>query len=173
MKYIKQLRLYGRSMLLPYGGGLIIAFIIALIPTYAQDNVISDNQVNAVAEKMYCPVCENIPLDECQTTTCVEWKEEIRAQLASGETSEEIIDSFVTRFGDHVVGTPQDPILRALTIIMPIIGALLAIIVGVFTFRRFGSNQKLTLENEIIGDPHDDSDEAYRQRLEQDLHARR
>jgi len=143
------------------------------MPTFAQDNVVSDNEVNAIAEKMYCPVCENIPLDECQTTTCVEWKEEIRAQLANGETSQEIIDSFVTRFGDHVVGTPQDPILRALTIIMPIIGSLLAIIVGIITFRRFGSHQKLKLENEIIGNPDEDSDEAYRKRLEQDLLARR
>lgn len=173
MKYIKRFRLYERNMFLHYGWVLLIAFCVTLMPTFAQDNVVSDNEVNAIAEKMYCPVCENIPLDECQTTTCVEWKEEIRAQLANGETSQEIIDSFVTRFGDHVVGTPQDPILRALTIIMPIIGSLLAIIVGIITFRRFGSHQKLKLENEIIGNPDQDSDEAYRKRLEQDLLARR
>jgi len=151
---------------------MLIVFIFAM-PALAQDTFVSDNEVNAVAEKMYCPVCENIPLDECQTTTCIEWKEEIRNQLAQGESQEEIITSFVTRFGDHVVGTPQDPILRALTIIMPIIGALLAIMVGIMTFRRFGLNQKLKLENEISDNPEDDSDEAYRQRLEQDLLARR
>jgi len=151
----------------------MLVFFIAVIPTFAQDSYVSDNEVNAVAEKMYCPVCENIPLDECQTTTCIDWKEEIRVQLAQGESPDDIIDSFVTRFGDHVVGTPQDPILRALTIITPILAIILAIVVGIYTFTRFGMNQKLKLENEIGGNPDDDSDEAYRQRLEQDLIARR
>lgn len=152
---------------------LILALFVVVIPTVAQDSYVSDNDVNAVAEKIYCPVCENIPLDECQTTTCVEWKEEIRNQLAQGESANEIIDSFVTRFGDHVVGTPQDPTLRALTIITPILAILLAIVVGIVTFTRFGRHQKLKLENEMGRNPADDSDEAYRQRLEQDLVARR
>jgi cytochrome c-type biogenesis protein CcmH len=156
-----------------YGWSLIMALLIIAIPTFAQDSYVSDNEVLAIAEKMYCPVCENIPLDECQTTTCMEWKEEIRNQLAQGESSDEIITSFVTRFGDHVVGTPQDPILRALTIITPIIAILFAIAMGVYTFTRFGTHQKLKLEDEVSETLTDDSDEAYRQRLEQDLIARR
>jgi len=152
---------------------ILLLFLIAL-PMMAQDGTVSDNEVNAVAEKMYCPVCENIPLDECQTVTCIEWKEEIRNQLADGESEEQVINSFITRFGDHVVGTPQDPILRALTIIMPIIGALLAIIVGIYTFTRFGKNQKLKLEDETPdNNPTDKTDDYYRQQLEQDLLARR
>ena len=151
---------------------LIIFSVIGVV--IAQDSFVSDNEVNAVAEKMYCPVCENIPLDDCQTVTCIEWKEEIRNQLAQGETEEAIINSFISRFGDHVVGTPQDPILRALTIIMPILGLVVTVIVGVYTFKRFGNNQKLTLENEAPNtNPTDKTDEYYRQKLEQDLIARR
>ena len=163
--------LYGPDMFRPYM--LLWILLIVVMPVLAQDTFVSDNDVNAVAEKMYCPVCENIPLDECQTVTCIEWKEEIRDQLARGESANGIIDSFVTRFGDHVVGTPQDPILRALTIITPILAILFAIAIGIYTFTRFGRNQKLLLENEIGGNPADDSDDAYRQRLEQDLIARR
>ena len=80
----------------------------------AQDGGVTDNDVIRVAERMYCPVCENIPLDDCETTACVEWKAEIRAQLAEGRSDEAVIDSFVARFGDNVVGVPQDPVLRAL-----------------------------------------------------------
>ena len=49
----------------------------------------------------------------------------------------------------------------------------IAIVVGIVTFTRFGRHQKLKLENEMGRNPADDSDEAYRQRLEQDLVARR
>jgi len=152
---------------------VILALLFFIVPTFAQAPV-SDNEVNAVAEKMYCPVCENIPLDECQTTTCIEWKEEIRDQLSEGQSEEQVIDSFVSRFGDHVVGTPQDPVLRALTIIAPILTILLTLGVGIFTFMRFTKHQKLKLENEAItsSDTAKTGDE-YRQRLEQDLLARR
>ena len=42
------------------GGLLFLIFALAVL-VHAQDEIVSDNAVNAVAEKMYCPVCENIP----------------------------------------------------------------------------------------------------------------
>lgn len=147
------------------------ALLLALtLITAAQGDAVSDNDVNRVAQKMYCPVCENIPLDECQTLACVEWKEEIRRQLAEGQSEQEVIESFVRRFGDQVVGIPQDPILRALTVIVPVLSALLAIALGIFTFTRFGRHRRLSmpLEQQPTAD-----EEQYRQRLEDDLLARR
>ena len=146
------------------------ALLLALtLMTAAQGDDVSDNDVNRVAQKMYCPVCENIPLDECQTLACVEWKEEIRRQLAEGQSEQEVIESFVRRFGDQVVGIPQDPVLRALTVIVPILSALLAIAIGIFTFTRFGRHRRLSLEQQ----PTAADEEQYRQRLEDDLLARR
>ena len=138
----------------------------------AQDSGVSDTDVIQVAERMYCPVCENIPLDECQTTACLEWKDEIAAQLAAGRTPQQVIDSFVARFGDHVVGLPQDPLLRALTFLLPALATLLALAAGLYTFRRFASSQRLSLEREakVRGDI---SDASYRQRLESDVRALR
>ncbi len=149
----------------------------------AQDGGVTDNDVIRVAERMYCPVCENIPLDDCETSACVEWKAEIRAQLAQGRSDQEVIDSFVARFGDNVVGVPQDPVLRALTVLMPLLATALAIGAGVFTFRRFGAQPKLSMppppgsHKERGGERGDGggemSDEAYRLRLEDDLRGRR
>ena len=35
----------------------------------------SDDEVNAIAEQLYCPVCENVPLDVCGTQACADWRE--------------------------------------------------------------------------------------------------
>lgn len=150
---------------------LLVLLAISAI-TRAQDGGVTDNDVIRVAERMYCPVCENIPLDDCETIACVEWKEEIRVQLAAGRSDQAVIDSFVARFGDNVVGVPQDPVLRALTVIMPLLATALAIGAGVFTFRRFGAQPKLRPEGEreIAGEM---TDEALRQRLEDDVRGRR
>ena len=152
--------------------GFAALLLLALtLMAAAQSNDVSDNAVNRVAQKMYCPVCENIPLDECQTLACVEWKDEIRRQLAEGQSEQEVIESFVRRFGDQVVGIPQDPVLRALTVIVPVLSVLLAIALGIFTFTRFGQHQQLSITREQ--QPTADEEEQYRQRLEEDLLARR
>lgn len=160
---------------------LILLLLLAAIAR-AQDQPVSDNDVIRVAERMYCPVCENIPLDDCETIACVEWKDEIRAQLAAGRGDQDIINSFVARFGDNVVGVPQDPVLRALTLIMPLLATALAIGAGVFTFRRFEMQPKLSAplphgaDDEIgSGDPasRPKTDAEYRRRLEADLRGQR
>ena len=162
---------------------LLVALVMRAPFAQAQDGGATDNDVIRVAERMYCPVCENIPLDDCETIACVEWKEEIRAQLAAGRSDQAVIDSFVARFGDNVVGVPQDPVLRALTVIMPLLATALAIGAGVFTFRRFAAQPRLgspspmgTHESDgeaIENSANEMTDEALRQRLEDDVRGRR
>ncbi len=146
---------------------LLAILSIAAATALAQSEVVTDTDVIQVAQRMYCPVCENIPLDECQTITCSEWKEEIRNMLAAGRSEQDVIDSFVARFGDDVVGLPQDPVLRALTFLLPALATALALGIGIATFRRFGGRQKLRPAQEQLTAP-----DAYRQRLEDDLRAR-
>jgi cytochrome c-type biogenesis protein CcmH len=67
----------------------------------------TDNDVNRVARQMYCPVCENIPLDVCPTTACEKWRETIREKLAAGWTDQQILDYFVTQYGERVLANPS------------------------------------------------------------------
>jgi len=92
--------------------------------------------VNAIAHKLYCPVCENITLDTCGTAACADWRYEIRLQLESGMTEEQIVEDFVRRFGDRVVGTPMDPLLRALSLGTPWLLVAVALGAVAFVFRR-------------------------------------
>ena len=109
---------------------LIAALCLTAALALAQDTPteVTADQVNAVAEKLYCPVCENIPLDTCGTAACADWRNEIKLQLEAGMTPDEVITDFVRRFGDRVVGIPQDPALNALTMVtvVAVIGAALA-----------------------------------------------
>jgi cytochrome c-type biogenesis protein CcmH len=121
---------------------LVMAFIIlpimlAAIPALAQTVDVTDDDVNAVAKRLYCPVCENQPLDTCMTEACQRWREEIRLQLADGSTPDQVVANFVAQFGERAVGTPLDPTLRAMAMVTPYVLAALALILGVFTFIRW------------------------------------
>jgi cytochrome c-type biogenesis protein CcmH len=72
----------------------------------AQGSTPSDDDVNAIASQLYCPVCENTPLDVCPTEACRQWRELIRSQLADGWTENQIKQYFVENYGARVLGEP-------------------------------------------------------------------
>jgi cytochrome c-type biogenesis protein CcmH len=90
-------------------------------PALAQDPrpTPSDNDVNRVAKQMFCPVCENIPLDVCPTQACSEWRELIREKLAAGWTDEQIKDYFAAQYGDRVLAEPPRQGLNWLVYLLP------------------------------------------------------
>ncbi len=88
----------------------------------------SDDQVNAIARQLYCPVCENIPLDVCPTAACAQWRELIRQKLADGWNEQQIKDYFVQQYGARVLGTPPAKGINWLVYVIP----PLAILVGAY-----------------------------------------
>jgi len=87
---------------------LALVLLISLIPlsAFAQGSDPTDDDVNEVARQLYCPVCENIPLDTCGTTACEQWRGIIRDKLAEGWTEDEIKTYFVDQYGDRVLAEP-------------------------------------------------------------------
>lgn len=104
---------------------IIIVFILLAAgfyrPAQAQDPLPtpSDDDINRVAKQMFCPVCENTPLDVCPTQACSEWRGLIRQKLAEGWTDEEIKDYFVAQYGDRVLAEPPRRGLNWLIYILP------------------------------------------------------
>lgn len=148
---------------------ILLAALLLALPAAAQPP--GDDEVNAVAAKLYCPVCENIPLDDCDTPACRQWRAEIRFQLNEGQSPQAIIDDFVTRFGERVVGTPTDPTRRALALFTPWALGLAALLLAAARIRRWRirkASAALTPETAAAAATAD-----YRARIEADLRARR
>ena len=102
----------------------------------AQDNTPTDDDVNAVAKQLYCPVCENTPLDVCPTEACRQWRELIRTQLSEGMTEQQIKDYFVANYGARVLSEPPRTGLNWLVYILPPAIILLG---AFFLFRSLSS----------------------------------
>lgn len=100
---------------------------------FAQNNRPTDDEVNAVAHQLYCPVCENTPLDVCPTDACKDWREQIRGMLAEGKTEDEILQYFVDQFGDRVLAAP--PVSTKFNWIIYIVPPLIILIGAIILFR--------------------------------------
>lgn len=113
-----------------------VAFFCLVSPVYAQQPTPSDDQVNALAREIYCPVCENTPLDVCPTKACAQWRELIREKLAQGWTEQQIKNYFAAQYGDRVLAEPPTMGSNPLLYLLPS-GFLL--IVAFFVYHRLSS----------------------------------
>lgn len=107
---------------------LASSFVVAM--AYAQGGgpaYPSDDDVNRVAKKLYCPICPNTPLDVCETQACKDWRAQIRDELAQGWTEQQIIDYFVAQYGERVLAEPQRKGFTSLVWLLPVISALLGL----------------------------------------------
>ncbi len=110
-----------RGLLLAAGalGVLALTMLLWAQPARAQAPTPSDDQVNVIARQLYCPVCENLPLDVCPTQACAQWRETIREKLALGWTEAQIKQYFVEQYGDRVLATPPATGLNWLVYLLP------------------------------------------------------
>jgi cytochrome c-type biogenesis protein CcmH len=145
-----------------------LLFGLALFGTAsAQQPVITDDQVNAIAKHIYCPVCENTSLDVCPTQVCAQWRELIREKLANGESEAEIKQYFVDQYGDRVLAVPPATGLNWLIYILP---PLFILSGAIILFRAFHSWKRPVADVENAGPL--DADDEYVRRLEEELRRR-
>ena len=121
---------------------LAIALVLILTglfyqTAFAQDTTPSDDEVNAVAKQLYCPVCENTPLDVCPTEACRQWRELIRDQLAEGKTEAEIKQYFVNNYGARVLAEPPRTGFNWLVYIIPPVLILIGAVILFNAFRAW------------------------------------
>jgi cytochrome c-type biogenesis protein CcmH len=102
---------------------------------FAQDPTPSDNEVNRIAKQLFCPVCENTPLDVCPTQACAQWRALIREKLAAGWTDDQIKQYFVDQYGARVLSEPPRTGLNWLVYLVPPILFVVGVVILVRTFR--------------------------------------
>lgn len=130
----------------------------------------TDDEVNAIAKNMYCPVCENVPLDVCPTLACEQWREQIREKLALGWSEEEIKDYFVEQYGDRVLAEPPRRGFNWLVYLVPPVALLLGAFVLYRGFRAWRQPAP-----EVASEPGHETPPAgdeYIARLEEELKSR-
>lgn len=136
----------------------------------AQAPVPSDDEVNAVARQLFCPVCENTPLDVCPTQACAQWRELIRTKLAEGWSAEQIKEYFAAQYGARVLAEPPRKGLNWLVYLIPPV----LMLVGVYIlFRAYQSMRKpLPAGAELPLDVQTDEKDPYLRRIEEELKKR-
>jgi len=156
---------YRNLIALLLGLSLLVFLTTAVI---AQDErPVSDDEVNEIARELYCPICENVPLDVCPTQACEDWRELIREYISKGWSAEEIKDYFSAQYGWNVLSVPPRTGLNWIIYIIPpfiFVGGLVIIIVLI---RKGKRNQQLLNAN--LGELDVPVTDVFLDRVDRDL----
>lgn len=137
---MKRMRLIPLLLLAMLGAVFLASQPVVL----AQERIPSDDEVNGVAKKLYCPVCPNTPLDVCETKACQDWRAEIRAQLSSGWSEEQVMDTFVQRYGERVLAEPERQGFSSLLWVLPYVAVVMGLIIVYLALRSWRQQPKAT-----------------------------
>ncbi len=160
------------------GLALLAVMLPGAPPARAQNNQppqptpgtpVTDDQVNAIAAQLYCPVCQNVPLDVCGTQACADWRQEIRGMLAQGMTADEIKTHFAAKYGQRVLALPERSGINGVVWVLPVAAVLIgAIVVGIIIWRMAPGALSAGVTSGAQAS-YDDLDSEYVARLEREL----
>lgn len=147
-------------------------FLSGARTVHAQQPTPSDDEVNAIARQLFCPVCQNTPLDVCPTQACQQWRDLIRQMLADGKSADYIKQYFVVHYGARVLAEPPRTGFNWLIYIVPPAAFLLGLYL---LFRAYQVWKRMPKES--VGDAEGElpsaANDPYVARVEEELRKRR
>ncbi|NTV36869.1 MAG: hypothetical protein HGA53_07945 [Anaerolineaceae bacterium] len=132
---------------------------------------VGDDEVNKIAKDMYCPICENIPLDVCPTVACKEWRELIREKLGEGWSRKQIEELFALRYSDRVLAVPPPNGLNLLIYVAPPLTILIGVVIVIRVLRKKLPASAAKTDAQLADD-RAAADDPYLQKFEAELKKR-
>ena len=84
----------------------LVALLLLAGAVMAQSDPAMDKRVAALAVELRCLVCQNQTLADSNAPLAVDLRNQIREQLETGASEQDVIDYMVARYGDFVLYKP-------------------------------------------------------------------
>lgn len=163
-----------RSLLLCIAVIAIVGSIWSYMLITAPPQGTLDQRVHDVASQLKCLVCQGESVADSPATLSQQMRALIRQQLQSGKSEQEVIQYFVSRYGDRILWSPPWQGFTLLAWFVPI-GLLLAgVLLLFFILRNWQTQANIkTREHGAVEPEEIDAGELaqYRQELEKELAA--
>jgi len=101
--------------------------------TFAQD---LEAQAAAIAAKLRCPVCQNESVADSPAELAAQMRALIRHKLAAGETADQIVAYFVSKYGEWILLEPPRRGVLWIVWLAPALAVLAGAAVAVSYLRR-------------------------------------
>lgn len=132
-----------------------------------------DQQARDVALQLRCLVCQGESVADSPATLSQQMRSIIRVQLQSGKTKQQVVQYFVSRYGDRILEAPPWQGFSLIAWFVPILMFLGSALLLFFILRNWNtSSRSLPIQDDSeLADIDQAELERYRSQLEQELAA--
>ncbi len=143
------------------------AFVLLLALPSGATGAASEEEVQHVATQLRCPVCQNLSVADSPSEMAKEMRGLIRDRLERGETREEVMAYFVSKYGEWILLSPRPSGFNLIVWILPF-AAVLAGAVAIFAVvRHWNARARVRAAGMAAPSP----DPAYLERVRRELEA--
>ncbi|HEC97278.1 MAG TPA: cytochrome c-type biogenesis protein CcmH [Nitrospirae bacterium] len=132
-----------------YGGLIIFSFMLILsVPSKGFSLSTTEVESNLICD---CG-CGQL-LGTCECERAEEMRTKISGMIDKGKTKEEILNSFVSQYGERILSAPPKKGFNLIAYILPFVGLLAGLIVAVIFVRKwaFSGRKDAAAESETKG----------------------
>lgn len=104
-------------------GGLVLS--LALFLAFQADADTLEDQIAEISGELMCPVCEGQSVAESNAQLARDMRAVIKTKLLEGKSKEEIIDYFVSSYGETILASPPPRGFSVILWLLPVLSVLI------------------------------------------------
>ena len=115
--------------------------------------VFSESEAQGIDRMIMCPVCPAETIDQAQVQIALQMRAMVREMLGEGKDREEILDFFVERYGQDILGAPPKSGAALVAWLLPAGGVLAAVVAVFFIIRSMTRHAPVLATPPLAPDP--------------------
>lgn len=124
---------------------------VAKEATPMADDPVLEPRVMALAAELRCLVCQGQSLADSHSDFAIDLRNEIRSQMKTGSTDQQVVAYFVERYGDFIRYSPP---MKSTTVALWFGPALLLVITGTVLIMWIKRRKRLVLTGALSAEEH-------------------
>ena len=121
--------------------GTWLILCLALIAFHVDADTLED-QIADISGELMCPVCEGQSVAESNAQLARDMRAIIKTKLLEGNTKEEIIDYFISSYGETILASPPPRGFSAILWLLPILSVLIGAAIILRTIHAYRVEEK-------------------------------
>jgi cytochrome c-type biogenesis protein CcmH len=144
-------------------------FALPLTNPTADAHISDEEALQKTAREIYglimCPLCAGQTIEQSSNETSRQMRDLVVKKLRQGETKEEILQYFESRYGERILAKPNKKGFNLILWVLPFVSVAIAGVVIYFLIRRWSARVKEPSAARVD----EDQFSEYQERLEKEL----
>ncbi len=115
---------------------------LALFLAFQTDAGTIEDQVAEISGELMCPVCEGQSVAESNAQLARDMRAVIKTKLLEGNTKEEIMDYFVSSYGETILASPPPRGFSVILWLLPVLSVLIGAAIILRTIHAYRAEEK-------------------------------